>query len=103
MIINKTDEWVHYETESQNLSVAERQALFATAWDWSIKAYTDRATISENRTRVAVSPSGIRGIRQHRKLYYNLEDFKRLYDYVTRNRQCGTGLMRKGALCGKDV
>lgn len=98
-----TDEWIHYEYEASQLSIEERLDLFATAWDWKIKAHTDRASIAHDQTRIAVSPRGLKGIRQGRRLYYDLEDFKKLYDYVTRNRQCGTGLMRKGALCGKDV
>lgn len=96
-------EWIHYESESKSLSVSERQELFASAWDWGVKAHTDRAAPEENVTRIAVATTGLRGIVQGRRIYYNLEDFKKLYNHVTRNRQCGTGLMRKGAICGKDV
>jgi hypothetical protein len=69
------------------------------AWDWGIKAYPDRDYANKGAgTRIVITTVGIRGIIQ-RKCYYDLEDFKRLYKYITRHRQCKTGLMRKGELC----
>jgi hypothetical protein len=96
-----TMEWLFFEREAQDLSVEERTLLFRMAWEWEIKAHPDRDYDKKEKTRIPVSTVGIRGIVQ-RKCYYDLEDFKKLYKYVTRHRQCKTGLMRKGELCGTE-
>lgn len=94
-------EWINAETDAQSLTVNETHALLKYCWDHGIAGHEGRDE-SQRETRIRVDTSVIR-LTARRNVYYEIGAFREAFRYVTRHRQCKTGLMRNGECCGENV